>query len=370
MPKITRKIKDSIKKSFFKGKVVIIYGARQVGKTTLVKELQQEYPNSLYWNCDEPDIQSSLQNKTSTELLSMMGKSTVVFLDEAQRVKNIGMTLKLIVDSAPHVQIVATGSSSFELANKVSEPLTGRNDTYTLFPLMSSELNSIYNEIEIRRLTEQRMVYGSYPEPFFLDMERKEKRLSELAEDYVFKDIFSFSTIRKSEKIVTLLKALALQIGSEVSYSELGSMIGLNYDTVESYITILEQSFVIFRLPPYLGNARNSIKKSRKIYFWDTGIRNALINNFNSLPLRNDAGALFENFFIAEMLKEKISSGNRVNAYFWRNYQGKEIDLVLEKGGGASFYECKLQSKDSVKKIDEFEARIITPDTYIKEVLG
>lgn len=369
MSKITRKIKDSIKKGFFKGKVIIIYGARQVGKTTLVKELQQEYSDSLYWNCDEPDIQLSLRNKTSTELLSMIGKASVVFLDEAQRVKNIGMTLKLIVDSAPHIQVVATGSSSFELANKISEPLTGRNDTYTLFPLLSSELRSTYNEIELRRLTEHRMIYGSYPEPFFLDKEKRERRLLELAEDYVFKDIFTLSSIRKSEKIVTLLKALALQIGSQVSYSELGTMVGLNYDTVESYITALEQSFVIFRLPPYLGNARNSIKKSRKIYFWDTGIRNALINNFNSFDLRTDEGALFENFFIAEMLKEKISSGNRVNAYFWRNYQGKEIDLVLEKDGHADFFECKLRSNDSVKKIDEFEAQIITRDNYLDELL-
>lgn len=365
MSKVTRKIKDSIKSNFFKGKVIIVYGARQVGKTTLVKELQEEYKDSVYWNCDEPDIQISLQNRTSTELLGMIGSAKVVFLDEAQRVKNIGMTLKLLVDSAPQLQIVATGSSSFELANTLSEPLTGRNDKYTLFPFLSSELNSCYSPIEISRLTEQRIIYGSYPEPFFLDKERKEKRLSELSENYIFKDIFALSSIRKSEKIVTLLKALALQIGSEVSYSELGAMVGLNYDTVEAYITALEQSFVIFRLPPYLGNARNSIKKSRKIYFWDTGIRNGLINNFNPLLMRNDVGALFENFFIAEILKEKISADDRVNAYFWRNYQGKEIDLILEKGGTIESYECKLQSRDSIKTVEEFEAKIVTKDNYL-----
>jgi predicted AAA+ superfamily ATPase len=370
MLKITRKIKDDIESSFFKGKVIIIYGARQVGKTTLVKELQMEHTNSVYWNCDEPDIQLALQDRTSTELLGMIGNAKVVFLDEAQRVKGIGITLKLLVDSAPDIQIVATGSSSFELANIISEPLTGRNDKYTLFPFSSSELSSGYSHMEISRLTEQRIIYGSYPEPFFLDKEKKEKRLAELAEDYVFKDIFLLSSIRKSEKIVVLLKALALQIGSEVSYSELGAMVGLNYDTVEAYITALEQSFVIFRLPPYLNNARNSIKKSRKIYFWDTGIRNALINNFNPLLLRNDAGALFENFFIADILKEKISDGSKVNSYFWRDYLGKEIDLILEKNGAIESYECKLQSKEVVKREGGLEAKIVTKDNYLSFLLS
>jgi len=367
--KIARKISKNIKDDFFKEKIIILYGARQVGKTTLINELRKEYPESLYWKCDEPDTMLSLQKKTSTELLGMIGNSKVVFLDEAQGVPGIGLTLKLIIDAAPHIQIVATGSSSFELANKVSEPLTGRNDKYTLFPLLSGELATAYGKIETSRLTEQRIVYGSYPEPFFLDKERREKRLAELSEDYVFKDIFSLSKIRKSEKIVILLKALALQIGSEVSYSELGEMTGLNYDTVESYITALEQSFLIFRLQPYSGNARNSIKKSRKIYFWDTGIRNALINNFNPLALRNDAGALFENFFIAEMLKEKISAEERVNAYFWRDYQGKEIDLVIEKNGKAEFYECKLNSNDKIKKVNGFEAKIATKDNYLDYLL-
>lgn len=367
--KITRKIKDHIVRDLFGGKVIIIYGARQVGKTTLVKELQKEYPDSLYLNCDELDTRLSLENKTSTELLHTIGQSKLVFIDEAQRVENIGLTLKLLVDARPDIQIVATGSSSFDLANKVSEPLTGRNNKYILSPFSSGELVLATSETEVKRLTEQRIIYGSYPEPFFLDKENREKRLAELVEDYVFKDVFMMSKIRKSEKIITLLKALALQIGSEVSYSELGQMVGLNYDTVEAYITALEQSFVIFRLMPYSGNLRNSIKKSRKVYFWDTGIRNALINNFNPLDMRTDSGALFENFFISEMLKDKMNKGERVNSYFWRSHEGKEIDLIIEKDGAKDCFECKLTSKDVMKKIENLEVKIVTSVNYLNEVL-
>jgi uncharacterized protein len=362
--KIHRKIKDFVIKDLFGGKVIIIYGARQVGKTTLVKELQAEYPDSIYLNCDEPDTRSSLEDKTSTELLHTIGQAKLVFIDEAQRVKNIGLTLKLLVDTRPDIQIIATGSSSFDLANKVSEPLTGRNNKYTLFPFSSNELIAVNGETDVKRLTEQRIIYGSYPEPFFLDKEKREKRLAELVEDYLFKDVFLMSKIRKSEKIITLLKALALQVGSEVSYSELGQRVGLNYDTVEAYITALEQFFVIFRLMPYSGNLRNSIRKSRKVYFWDTGIRNALINNFNPLNTRNDAGALFENFFISEMLKNKMNQGLLVNAYFWRSLKNKEIDLIVETGQNKEYFECKLNSQSLKKEIEGVSAEIVTLANY------
>ena len=218
-------------------------------------------------------------------------------------------------------------------------------------------------------MTEQRMIYGSYPEPFFLDAGSRERRLIELADNYVFRDIFTLGGIRKNDKIANLVKALALQIGSEVSYTEIGQMIGLNFNTVESYISLLEQAFVIFRLTPYATNERNTIKKSRKVYFWDTGIRNALINNFNPLELRNDAGALFENIFISEMLKERDSMGRKPKSYFWRNYQGKEIDFIIEEAGKTEFYECKLKDKNIIKKTNGFEAKIVTKDNYLDFLL-
>lgn len=365
MYKIERSLKNNIKNDFFKGKVIIVYGARQVGKTTLIKEFKEEFPNSLYFNCDEPDTKLLFENKTSTELLKLFGSAKVVFIDEAQRVLNIGLTLKLIVDNDPNIQIIATGSSSFDLANKINEPLTGRNFKYELFPFSSTELMKKYDKFELQRLTEQRIIYGSYPQPFFLDKAERERRLLELASDYVFKDILSFGGIRKSDKIVNLLKALALQIGSEVSYTELSQLIGLNHNTIESYITLLEQSFIIFRLNPYMMNQRNSIRKSRKIYFFDTGLRNALINNFNPLNLRNDGGALFENFFIAEKLKECFNAGQNINSYFWRDYQKREIDLILEKAGQIEAFECKLNDKKNIKKIGDIEAKIMTQENYL-----
>ena len=266
---ITREIKQQIKDDLFKGKVVIIYGARQVGKTTLLNELRSEYPNSIYFNCDDSDSRSLLENKTSTELIQTIGKATLVFIDEAQRVKNIGLSLKLLVDNRPDIQVIATGSSSFDLANEINEPLTGRNFKYNLFPFSTSEIKTRYDNFELKRLTDQRMIYGSYPEPFFLDAQARERRLLELAEDYTFKDIFSFSGIRKNDKILNLVKALALQIGGEASYTELSQIVGVNHNTIESYVSLLEQVFIIFRLNPYMSNKRNSIKKSRKKYFLD-----------------------------------------------------------------------------------------------------
>ncbi|OHA39914.1 MAG: hypothetical protein A3G59_00615 [Candidatus Taylorbacteria bacterium RIFCSPLOWO2_12_FULL_47_20] len=363
---VERTIAGQLNAEFYKGKIAIIYGARQVGKTTLVRELQKAYPDSVYLNCDEPDIAASLTGKTSTELLKIFGNSKMVFIDEAQRVENIGLSLKLIADNRPDIQVVATGSSSFDLANKITEPLTGRNDKYHLHPLSTTEITDAQGKIETARLTDQRVIYGSYPEPFFLSKENREKRLKELAGDYTFKDILSLGLIRKNEKIIMLLKNLALQIGSEVSYSEIGQALGLNYDTVETYISLLEQTFIIFRLQPYNRNQRNAIRKSRKVYFWDTGIRNALINNFNPLNLRNDSGALFENFFIAELLKEKSNRSENITPYFWRDYQKKEVDLLIESNGRITAYECKLSGDGGIKKAGGLEAAIVTKENYLE----
>lgn len=345
---IERTIQEKIKKYLFKGKIVIIYGARQVGKTTLIKEIQKEYSqNSLYLNCDEPDIRDSLTNKTSTELISFLGRKKLVIIDEAQRVKNIGLTLKLIVDNAPDLQILATGSSSFELSNEISEPLTGRAYELFLYPFSLKEIASLYQNIEIKRLLERQMVLGLYPEVFLKEEQEAEEIVRAIAKNYLYKDILEYQNIKNPDLIRKLLQALALQIGSEVSYSELGNLLGIDRKTVASYIRILEQGFIIFTLPPFSKNIRKELSKLRKIYFYDNGIRNALINNFNQLSLRNDVGLLWENFIISERVKQSSNLILNKNFYFWRTWDQQEVDLVEEKGEKLDGFEIKWQKKES-----------------------
>ena len=341
---IIRDIQDQIIKSYFKGKAIIIYGARQTGKTTLVKMLKEKYKGkSLYLNCDEPDVRESLTNKTSTELRAFIGSHDFVIIDEAQRVQNIGITLKLIIDNIKGVQIIATGSSSFELSDKIMEPLTGRKYEFHLYPFSINELHQIYPDIELKRLLERFMIYGLYPE---LINTNNPEVLSELSDSYIYKDILSYQGIKNHDVVIRLLQALALQVGSEVSYTELSSLLGIDKKTVDNYINILEQAFIIFRLQPFSRNLRNELKKLRKIYFFDVGIRNALIKNFNTPSLRTDVGALFENFVIAEMVKRNSNKGERKNIYFWRTHQDKEIDYIEESAGKLEGYEIKFNKEN------------------------
>lgn len=350
---IVRDIDTYIQKCFFKDKVIIIYGARQTGKTTLVKMLQKKYPdNSVYLNCDEPDIRSSLTEKTSTELKAIIGPNKLIIIDEAQRVKNIGLTLKLIVDNIKNIQVIATGSSSFELSDHIKEPLTGRKFEFHLFPFSINELNQTYSNIEIKRLLERFMIYGTYPE---VVLSNNSQLLPQLADSYLYKDVLSYQNIKNHDNIFKLLQALALQIGSEVSYTELASLLSIDKKTVESYINILEQAFIIFRLQPFSRNLRNELKKMRKIYFYDLGIRNALINNFNPFSIRQDSGKLFENFVILERIKKNSNNNIRNSIYFWRTHQQKEIDYIEETGGVLNGYEIKL-NKTSYKMPELFLA--------------
>ena len=340
---IARFIQKNIEKSLFQGKVIIIYGARQVGKTTLVKEIQKKFPDAVYFNCDEPDVRSALSNKTSTEIKAFLGEKKLVILDEAQRVTNIGMSLKLMADTYPEMQIIATGSSSFDLANKIIEPLTGRKREFYLYPLSLEEMAPRENGIVRDRLLERRMIYGMYPEIATgkgdaLDV------LKEMARSYLYKDILHFQMIKNSEAVEKLLQALALQIGNEVSYSELSSLVGVDKKTIASYVNILEQAFIVFRVAPFNRNLRNELKKLRKVYFHDTGVRNILINNVNPLHLRQDAGVLWENFMMSERLKMNQNHGYEKNMFFWRTRQGQEIDLVEEYGGHVAAFEFKLTS--------------------------
>lgn len=342
---ITRSIQAQIESKLFQDKLVVVYGPRQVGKTTLVTQIQKNY-QCLYLNCDEPDVRSALTNKTSTELKAYIGPQQLVVIDEAQRVHNIGLTLKLLVDNYPQIQIIATGSSSFELSNQISEPLTGRMYEFHLYPLSLVELSSKYNRVELNRLKENFLIFGTYPD-IISQTSGVSSLLSNLTKSYLYKDALEYQTIKNPELVEKLVQALALQIGSEVSYTELATLLGIDKKTVERYIRLLEQAFVIFRLPPLSRNMRNELSKKRKIYFWDTGIRNALINNLNSISLRTDKGALWENFLIAQRLIKLNNQLTFPQTFFWRTWQQMEIDYIEEIQGKMTAYEITWGGKSS-----------------------
>ena len=342
---IKRSIENLIKGQLHGGRAIIVMGARQVGKTTLLKQVFSTDSNDVLWmSGDEPDVRGMFENMTSTRLRSIIGNHRVVIIDEAQRIEDIGIKLKLIIDQIPSVQLMATGSSSFELANKINEPLTGRKWEYKLFPLSFNELVNETNLLEEKRMVPHRMVYGSYPD-VVTHPGKEVAILRELTESYLYKDILEFDRIHKPEKLTKLLQALAYQVGAEVSYNELSQLCGLDAKTVASYISILEQAYIIFRLGTFSRNLRNELKNSRKIYFYDNGIRNALIGNFSQVENRTDTGALFENYAIAERMKRKEYLMDYARNWFWRNTNKQEIDYIEEKDGKIHAYELKWNPK-------------------------
>ncbi|MBI2967580.1 MAG: ATP-binding protein [Bacteroidetes bacterium] len=350
---ISRILQPFIEKELFKGKIIILYGARRTGKTTLVKEIRNKYNGkSGYFSCDEPDIRDAFTEKTSTELKKILGDNKLVILDEAQRVKNIGITLKLIADNIKNIQVIATGSSSFDLSNMVIEPLTGRKREFFLFPLTIEELQPLYSAMEISRLVQRWMILGLYPEIVISETDA-EKNLKEIARSYSYKDILQFQNIRNPEILEKLLQALSVQSGNEVSYNELADLLQIDKNTVSGYIRILEKAFIIFRLGPFSRNLRTELKKLRKIYFYDTGIRNALINNFNPLHLRQDTGSLWENFLISERRKYLFNHGLDIQSYYWRTKQQQEIDYLEEGAGKMRAFEIKWK-KESFKTPEIF----------------
>lgn len=340
-----RIITSQIKIKFFKGKAIIIVGARQTGKTTLALELIGKYEKNAVriFNCDNPTDRELLSNKDLEFLQKLIGQARIVFIDEGQKVNTIGQTLKLLVDFyKDQKQIIVTGSSSFNLLDKTQEPLTGRKFVFNLFPLSAEEIYPEKNALKILKELEPRLIYGNYPAVAAKEsFAEKEEELRELAASYLYKDILESSQIKNSSTLSGLLKALALQIGSEASYTELANVIGVDKKTVERYVDILEKNYIVFRLRPYAKNKRKIISKLKKIYFWDTGVRNAVINNFNFLSSRDDAGALWENFIIADRLKYQAYHKLYRDNYFWRTYDGAEIDLVEEKEGKPAGYEFK-----------------------------
>jgi len=349
-----RTIKEKIKNWLFKGKILIIYGARQVGKTTLSKEIIKEFQNDAsFFDCDLRENRKIFE-KQDIEILSKVIKTKkIIVLDEAQRVKNIGLTLKIIHTHFPETQVIATGSGSFDLSNKINEPLTGRAIEFTLHPLSISEV--IGNDyLKFKNNLENILKFGLYPEIFQSSKNEIKERLTNIANNYLYKDILEFEYLKKSDQLYNLLELLALQIGSEVSSDELSKKLGLNKLTIQKYIYLLEKTFVIFRLRSFSRNLRKEISKGIKVFFWDLGIRNFLINNFNDMSLRNDYGDLWENFCIAEKIKHNHNCRKFKNSYFWRTYEQKEIDYIEEADGKINAFEFKWSQSKKARKPQEF----------------
>jgi predicted AAA+ superfamily ATPase len=372
---IKRIIQDAILADVSRKKVIVLMGARQVGKTTLLSELHAAHDKVLTLNCDNLDDRLSLEGHSATELSNLLSGYDVAFIDEAQRVKNIGLTLKMIGDLKLDTQVVVTGSSSLDLSNEINEPATGRTIEYQLFPLSLSELGADSSEREEQRMLETRMIYGLYPEVVTVPVDAK-RTLMMLTNNYLYKDVLSYRGMKKPDVLQKLVRALALQVGSEVSYSELSNLLGIDKETVESYISLLEKCFVVFRLDSFSRNLRNEIKKGKKIYFYDNGVRNAVISNFAPLELRTDVGALWENLMVSERIKRNAYNSSYAQLYFWRTHAQQEIDLIEEEDGALNTFEFKWKSKNKAVLPKSFKEayphasyHVITPDnlwTFVK----
>lgn len=367
-----RIIQKDIEKWFNKEKIIIVYGARQVGKTTLVKQILKDFAGKAkYYDCDFGAIRQKLNKSEKLAIESFLKDYDLIIFDEAQRVKNIGLSLKIMRDNFPKKKIIATGSSSFDLANKISEPLTGRSIEFFLAPLSIEEILQKQDRFEIEGGIEDIIRFGLYPGIYNRGEETRKELLYNIVNNYLYKDILKFENIKKSDQLFNLLQLLALQIGNEVSFAELGQQLGMSKITVQKYINLLEKSFVIFSLRSFSRNLRKEINKSRKIYFWDLGIRNALVNNFNSLAIRNDVGALWENFCVGERMKFNMNNRKFFNAYFWRTYDQREIDFIEERDGKLYGYEIKWNTKKTKEPklwketYDNAEFKIINRENYL-----
>jgi len=367
---IPRKLQQIVTGKLFKGKAIVIVGARQVGKTTLLQQLTKDKENLLWLNADELPVRSMFDSMSVEQYRTLLGKSEIVVIDEAQRIENVGLKMKLITDNFKEKQLILTGSSSFDLANKINEPLTGRKWEYKMFPLSFSEMVNYHGLFQETKNLALRMVFGSYPE-VVCNPGSENTILQQLTNSYLYKDILDWERIKKPGKLVKLMQALAYQTGSEISLSELGRTVELDKMTVEKYITLLEQTQVIFRLSSFSRNLRNELKASNKIYFYDNGIRNALINNFNMVDNRADTGALWENFIISERQKYNHYSENYCNTYFWRTAQQQEIDYIEEYNNEFNIFEFKwnphkksLFPKTFTDNYKTLSKKIITPDNY------
>jgi uncharacterized protein len=371
---LSRTILSQLEDQLFKGKVLILYGARRTGKTTLVKHLLAKYSEkSAYINCEQQEYKDALSTTNSELLAEFIGNRELIIFDEAQHIANIGLVLKVLVDTFPQVQFIATGSSSFELSGMVSEPLTGRSRQFLLLPFSLEEIGQSLNPIQIKANLPNFLRFGLYPQVFNSIGDEKIEELTEISSNYLYKDLFQFEQIKKPDLLFKLLAAIALQTGSESSLNELAQITGTNVHTVKRYLELLEKSFVIFRLNSFSRNLRKELAKSQKIYFYDVGIRNAVIRNFNEMNLRSDVGGLWENFCISERLKFNHYHRRFVNTYFWRTYDQKEIDYIEERDGHLTCFEFKYAEGATGKFPAEFSAtypnssfKVITPANFFE----
>lgn len=370
---IHQKQLENLANSLTPNKVIVIYGARQVGKTTLLKKfIEKTNEKYLLLNGEDIFVQRSLEKQSIDQLKSFIGGYKLIIIDEAQKIRDVGTILKLMVDNIENIKIIASGSSTFDLARQVGEPLTGRKKTLKLFPLSQLELNTIESPVERLANLESRLIYGSYPEVILSNsIKDKQKYLIELVNSYLFKDILELEGLRHSNKLSKLLQLIALQIGQEVSLTELGTAIGLSKNTVEKYLDLLEKVFIIYKLSGFSRNLRKELVKNSRYYFWDLGVRNSLIQNFNPLKLRNDDGFLWQNYIISERIKKQEYTYIFSNNYFWRTYDKQEIDLIEEREGKLFAYEIKLSARKIVPPrawrdtYTDSEFQTITKENYL-----
>jgi predicted AAA+ superfamily ATPase len=373
---INRTLEGIIKKRIqSSAKALILVGPRQTGKTTLLTKVASETADFLLLDCDEIIVREKLENANLENIKQLIGKHNLVFIDEAQRVKNIGLSLKIITDRIKDVLLLVSGSSALELANEINEPLTGRKWEYLLLPISWQELYNHYGYLKSQQQLEQHLIYGMYPDVINHPGDEKEV-LKQLSNSYLYKDLLAIKSVRKPDLLPKLLRALALQLGNEVSNNELSNLLKVSKDTVATYIDLLEKAFIIFRLEPFSRNIRNEISTNRKIYFYDNGIRNALISNYNPLSMRDDIGALWENFLITERKKYLLNNQEYFNAYFWRTTQQQEIDYIEEKEGRIFAFEFKWNAKRKPKISKTFikaynpEINIINKENFEHFVLN
>lgn len=375
---ITRQLQQIIESKLFKGKAIVLIGARQVGKSTLFRQITEKRAEPLLsLNCDEPEVKELLTGINTPNLKLLIGNHRLVVIDEAQRVPEIGLVLKRITDNFPDVQLMVTGSSSFELQNRLNEPLTGRKYEYHLYPVSTAELLESKGLLAVRQSLEARLIYGSYPDVVNHADEAKEL-LMNIASSYLYKDLLALEEIRRPVLLEKLLIALALQVGSEVSYNEVAQTVGTDSKTLEKYIDLLEKCYIVFRLNAFNRNLRTELKKSKKVYFYDNGIRNAVIQNFSPLGLRQDTGALWENFIISERIKANHYAGRYAKSYFWRTTQQQEIDYIEEQDGEFTLFEMKWNPKRGNasfppvfgKNYPVRESVVVTPENYMDILLS
>ncbi|MEN0050728.1 MAG: ATP-binding protein [Bacteroidota bacterium] len=365
---IDRTIADKIKSKIGRGKAIMVIGPRQVGKTTLITSLLNDV-DYRFFNGDDPNIREILNTPNTEEIRTLLGNKKVIFIDEAQRINNIGLTMKIIVDQFKDVQLWISGSSSFSLFNELNEPLTGRKWSYELFPISWEEFEHEFGYVEANMQLKNRLIFGMYPDVINHPGEEIEI-LKTLVESYLYKDILSYAGIRKPEVLDKLIRALALQVGSEVNYNELSRLVGVDKNTIERYITVLEQGYVIFRLPSFSRNVRTEIRKGKKIYFYDNGIRNMVIKSMNQIEFRADVGSLWENFLVSERLKQNRYKLKLATPYFWRTTQQQEIDYIEEVNTELFAYEFKWNPNRKVKISKTFttqydaKSEVITRDNF------